>query len=127
MPSDTRSNGTAQHNEAPSAPAMLVRSAQPGDASEPGVSIGLAYAPYSGTESSGVRIPHDWSGCENGERPQQHLGDWGTGAKQNRRTQLRQLAAVLESIKCDTSAYRLKRPPSDRADILTQPVPTAEA
>src|SRR2546429_4791892 len=62
MPSDTRSNGTAQHNEAPSAPAMLVRSAQPGDASDPEVSIDLAYAPYSGTESSTIRIPHDWSG-----------------------------------------------------------------
>src|SRR5437016_14447276 len=69
MPSDTRSNGTAQHNEAPSAPAMLVRSAQPGDASDPEVSIDLAYAPYSGTESSTIRIPHDWSGLRDGVDP----------------------------------------------------------
>src|SRR5436190_6084111 len=61
MPSDTRSNGTAQHNEAPSAPATLARSAQRGEVIELGVSIRLAYAPYSGTGSSGVRIPHDWS------------------------------------------------------------------
>src|SRR6267154_4832453 len=47
MPSDTRSNGTAQHNEAPNAPAMLARSAQRGDVIEPEASICLAYAPYS--------------------------------------------------------------------------------
>jgi hypothetical protein len=30
--------------------------------------MGLAYAPYPGTESSGGRIPHDWSGWQNGRR-----------------------------------------------------------
>src|SRR6266404_1727357 len=78
MPSDTRSNGTAQHNEAPSAPATLASSAQRGDVIEPEVSICLAYAAYAGTESSSVRIPHDWSGCENGGRPRQHLSDSGS-------------------------------------------------
>src|SRR5205807_3127583 len=47
MPSDTRSNGTAQHNEAPSAPATLASSAQRGGVIEPEASICLAYAPHS--------------------------------------------------------------------------------
>ena len=51
-------------------------------------------------------------GCENGGRSQQHLDDWGTSAVQNRRIQRRQLAAVLESIKGDTSTHRRKRAPS---------------